>query len=178
MDNLSSPPGDFGRYPTQEPLFANPAQPNVDATESRIASFLWQWKFANPRDRDSVISESNLLLLIEYWFPFTDIEFTRKRGIWCDGIPLLTIASNERLSFTLAGVGYFPHDLSPFELEFRFHKRRDLEPASIVIRFGKIDGIGNLVKYGQSKHPSHILNVRPVTNTEWAVAVKLTPDQP
>ena len=70
-----------------------------------------------------------LASIIEFWFPFSDIELTRKHNIWCDGIPLLKIESLGRVSFRVAGVGYFPIYFAPFELDFLFRNRRDTLPS-------------------------------------------------
>jgi hypothetical protein len=120
------------------------------------------------------LAETKFRSCLEFWFPFSDIEFTRKLGVWCDGVALLEIKSLDRVSFAIAGVGYFPIDFAPFELEFYFNKRRDLVPRSIVLRFGLLDPYGYLRLIGHHKHPSHIMGMRPTTNSDWAVAVELT----
>ena len=148
--------------------------PNGDSLETQIANVLWRWKFAEHDKRDSILSDSKFASMLEFWFPFSDIEFTRKRGIWCDGVPLLEIKELNRVSFVMSGVGYFPHDFTPFELEFHFNSRRDLIPHSIILRFGLLDHNDGLRLIGHHKHPSHIINLRPKTNSEWAVAVELT----
>lgn len=148
--------------------------PNNPPIESRIAEILWRWKFAPHRDRDEMIADSSLASLIEFWFPFADIEFTRRRGLWCDGIPLLEVSELDRTSFCLSGVGYFPHEFSPFEIEFHFRHRRDLMPQSIVLRFGLLDHNGDLRTIGTNKDPSYTMQLRPQVNDEWAVAVELS----
>ena len=122
-----------------------------------------------------MIADSRLALILEYWFPFSDIEYTRKLGTWCDGIPLLTVADISRTAFSVAGVGNFPHDLSPFELDFYYDKRRDLHTAKIQFGFGMPDGRGGLLTFGLNKDPGTILRGRPCDVQQWAVAVELTP---
>lgn len=112
--------------------------------------------------------------MIEYWFPFSAIEFTRRLGTWCDGIPLLKISLVNRTTFLVIGVGYFPYQFSPFELCFRFPHRRSLHPTVIELRFGNLDGDGKLVQYSSNKDPEAILSKRPTTLDQWAVAVELT----
>ena len=51
--------------------------------------------------------------MLDFWFPFSDIELTRKLGIWCDGVPILEIKPLDRVSFQITGVGHFPHDFAP-----------------------------------------------------------------
>ena len=148
--------------------------PNDDSLESQIATTLWRWKFAEHDERDSILSDSKFASMLEFWFPFSDIEFTRKRGIWCDGVPLLEIKELNRASFLISGVGYFPHDFTPFEVEFHFNNRRDLKPDLVVFRFGLLDHDGALRLIRNNRHPSHIMHLRPKTNSEWAIAVELT----
>ena len=148
--------------------------PNDDSLETQMASVLWRWKFAEHDERDAILSDSKFASMLEFWFPFSDIEFTRTRGIWCDGVPLLEIIELNPASFLIFGVGYFPHDLTPFELEFHFNSRRELQPDSIILRFGLLDHNGGLRLIGHHKHPTYIMNLRPKTNSEWAVAVELT----
>ncbi len=75
--------------------------------EYRIATVLWQWKFAKRDQRDALLVESDFPSLLEFWFPFSSIEFTRERGIWCDGVPLFEIQPLDRLSISIVGVGIF-----------------------------------------------------------------------
>ena len=113
--------------------------------------------------------------MLEFWMPFSEIEFTRKLGTWCDGIPLLHVADLNRTAFTIAGVGYFPHELSPFELGFYYKNRRDLATTKITFLFGMHDGAGHLRTFATTKDPNTILSQRPTDVRDWAVAVELTP---
>ena len=115
--------------------------------------------------------------MLEYWIPFSEIDYTRKLGTWCDGIPLLIVDDISRTAFALAGVGYFPQDFSPFELEFHYTHRRDLLTSKINFRFGLLDGKGHLRKWNHNKDPSTILSQRPSDLDQWAVAVELTPTE-
>jgi len=122
-----------------------------------------------------VIADSDLASLLEYWMPFSDIDYTRKLGTWCDGIPLLQVADLRRTAFIVTGVGYFPHEYSPFELEFHFANRRDLVTTKILLRWGMLDGRGHLRTFGTRKDPRTIYSQRPQDVQRWAVAVELTP---
>lgn len=148
----------------------------TNSTESRIAAILWRWKFADVKDRDGLISESNLATLIEFWFPFSDIEVTQKLGLWCDGIPQLQIEELGRKSFRIIGVGYFPYQQAAFELDFNFEKRRDAIPKSIVVRLGQV-GHEQRQSSARVKHPQHLIDSRPSTNSQWMVAVELSEAQ-
>ncbi len=64
--------------------------------------------------RSSIAADPELASLIEYWFPFSDIEFTRRRGIGCDGVLLVEISELDRTTFLISGVGFFPQELQPF----------------------------------------------------------------
>ena len=121
-----------------------------------------------------MISDSCLALVLEYWFPFDEIPLTRSLGIWCDGIPLVTVSDLSRNVFALAGVGYFPYDLSPFELDFHYENRRDLLTVKIALRFGIDDG-GSLRTFRSSVSPEKVLSHRPREIRGWAVAVEFTP---
>ena len=144
-----------------------------DTIESRIASILWRWKFTDAIERDAMIADSKLATLLEFWFPFSEIEYTKLRGTWCDGITLMVITEIDRTTFRIAGVGYFPRELTPFELDFDFHNRRDLTPQAIILRLGNISHERHQTS-GPSKHSQYILDSRPKHNSDWAVAVELT----
>ncbi|GAB4162315.1 MAG: hypothetical protein Tsb009_39340 [Planctomycetaceae bacterium] len=150
-------------------------QDSTTTIESRIATALWDWRFANAADREKLIADSQLASMLEYWMPFSQIEFTRKLDIWCDGIPLLQVADLNRTAFTITGVGYFPHDFSPFKLEFYFKNRRDLATLRITFRFGILDDNGQLRTFEMNKDPNLVISKLPVRIQDWAVAVELTP---
>jgi hypothetical protein len=173
MENHLSRPGDFGRYPAREIDFADSIQPNPDAIESRIATVLWNWKFADSAKRDAIISDSKLATLLEYWFPFSDIECTRRLGTWCDGIPLLHVHQIDRITFSISGVGYFPYQWAPFETEWKFQSRRDLVPQSVVLRLGTVTH-ENQQTTRHNKCPERIFSSRPTDNSDWMIAVELT----
>ncbi len=127
--------------------------------------------------RERLIASSDLASLLEYWMPFSQIEFTRKLGTWCDGIAELHIFDLGRTAFLIAGVGYFPSDSSPFELEFSYKKRRDLLTTRIVFRFGMLDSDWQLRTFAASKSPEAVLRLRPSDTQDWAVVVELTPEE-
>lgn len=108
--------------------------------------------------------------------PFSQIEFTRKLGTWCDGVTELNLFDLGRTAFLIVGVGTFPDALSPFELEFYYKKRRDLMTTRIVFRFGMLDSDWQLRKFPPTKSAENLLSQRPSHAKDWAVAVELTPD--
>jgi hypothetical protein len=156
-------------YPTQvSPFAANNDQP----IDSRIADVLWRWQDAAPNARDHVIANSDLPALVEFWFPFNAIEYARRRGIWCDGVLRLAVTELDSTSFRLIGVGYFPRDVAPFELDFHFETRGGMIPRSTIMRFGLTDNAGELRMVTPTRDPSHTMNNRPKQNSEWAIVVQ------
>ena len=133
-----------------------------------MSRILWEWRFALPSEREQLIQDTKLALIIEFWFPFTLIEHTRKQGAWCDGIVLLNVTDLQRTAFMVGGVGYFPQKLAPFELEFHYQNRRDLLTTKIALRLGN-SSLSN-------KAPDTIYDRRPRGNQQWPVAVELTPE--
>jgi hypothetical protein len=85
----------------------------------------------------------------------------------------MEIAAISRTAFRIIGVGYFPHQITPFELEFHFSKRRDMTPQKIILRLGHVSH-ERYQTVGHAKHPQNILDSRPAINSDWAVAVELT----
>ncbi len=128
--------------------------------------------FSRPREDHR---DSDLASLLEFWFPFEDISLTRRRGTWCDGIPLLRLRDINRNAFVIAGVGYFPHDFSPFEIEYHYNDRRDRLTSRIVLRFGISDHDSGLTTFACSTSPEQVLAQSPCYVRDWAVAVELTP---
>ena len=146
-----------------------------DSLESRISAALWDWRFTDTANREQVIADSDLALMFEFWMPFSEIEYTRKLGTWCDGIPLLHVSNRNRTAFNVTGVGYFPDEFAPFEHEFHFANRRDLVTTKIIFKWGMLDGHSHLRTFGTSKDPSTVYAQRPQLVQQWAVAVELTP---
>ena len=147
-----------------------PDNTNVDdgSSESRISRILWDWRFTPATEREQLIQDTKLALIIEFWFPFTLIEHTRKQGTWCDGIVLLKVADLHRTAFLIGGVGYFPQKLAAFELEFHYQNRRDFLTTKIALRLGS--------SWLSNKSPDTIYDRRPRTIRQWPVAVELTPE--
>lgn len=162
--------------PPEEIAFNDHPHPTERTLEQNITATLWRWKFAAPTERDAIVADSEFPLMLEFWFPLDDIPLTRKLGTWCDGITTLEITSNSRCSFSIAGIGYFPTYLAPFELEFHFAKRRDIDPISIVLRLGFRDGLMPANREGPLRMWKEVvaLSKRPQRNSDWAVAVELT----
>ena len=152
------------------------SDPNTkDPIEARISDVLWQWRFAALADRERIVADSDLASLLEFWFPFEEITLTRRLGTWCDGIPLLKLEDIHRTAIKILGVGYFPNDFSPFELEFHYNSRRDPLTSRIVLRFGISNHDGGLKTFACSTSPEQVLAQSPRHVRDWAIAVELTP---
>ena len=160
-------------YPNEESKFNDNA---ITSLETRIAQTLWRWKDAAVPKRDTIVVNDKLGLMLEHWFPFGDIPMTRKLGTWCDGISSLEVSSSSRLSFLLAGVGWFPTYLAPFEVEFHFPQRFDTTTISIVLRLGFRDRLFAANFHGTPSANDDVTAFasRPRNNRDWALAVELT----
>ena len=166
-------PDDARRYPIEDIIFADSNPPTIDLLESRIATAIWRWKFAPVDQRPSIVANSKLASMLEFWFPFSDIARTRRLGTWCDGIPLLIVDQIDRVTFSLSGVGCFPYQLSAFETEWRFKHRRDRTPCSIILRLGSVVP-ENQQAARPNRLPRRIFDRRPTQNSDWMIAVELT----
>ncbi|GAA5504638.1 hypothetical protein [Novipirellula caenicola] len=173
VESRLSVPGDRRRYPAKDTIFADSNPPTTDTLESRIATAIWRWKFASVDQRPSIVTDSKLASMLEFWFPFSQIEQTQRLGTWCDGIPLLNVDQIDRVTFFLSGVGCFPHQFAPFETEWRFKNRRDRTPESITLRLGYV-APENQQSARQNPQPQRIYDSRPTKNSDWMVAVELT----
>lgn len=111
--------------------------------------------------------------MIEFWFPFSQLEQTKRLGTWCDGIPLLKLAQIDRVTFSLSGIGYFPHQIASFETEWRFKRRRDRIPDSITLRLGYV-APENQQSARQNRKPECMYNSRPTQTSDWMIEVELT----
>lgn len=136
---------------------------------------LWRWRFASLVERERIAADSDLALLLEFWFPFEEFPLTRGLGTWCDGIALLSVENINRTAFKIVGVGYFPIEFSPFELEFHYKNRRDRLTSRIVLRFGISNHAGGIMTFACSTSPERVLARSPCHVRDWAIAVELTP---
>jgi hypothetical protein len=151
-----------------------------DALEQEIAAGLWRWAFLSPDAREELAANrSDLSLAIEYYLGgvFQVIDFTRFRGIWCDGVLELCVEKITRCSFMVTGISFSPSLLAPFEIEFHFSRRRDTDPVRTIIRFGDRDTDGEIYWHRNSANAATIVANRPKRNRDWAVAVELTPQE-
>lgn len=92
--------GDFfdpdGIRVDEEGLVVNDSDINEDGLECRISSFLGERRFSTAEDRDQLVDQAGLPSLIEHWVSQIATDMMRRCNIWCDGVPLLTVASIDR----------------------------------------------------------------------------------
>lgn len=149
----------------------------ADPLETKIATELWRWAFLSDEERARWAANAREFEeCLEFYLCslFETVEFTRSRGIWCDGVMNLVMTRPSRLSFLIAGAAWAPNEVRPFELEFYFSKRRSLTPIRTVLRFG----FGNSTGSGRHRRcldAEGIVANRPRRNPDWAVAVELRP---
>ncbi len=151
-----------------------------DTLEQSIAGELWRWAFESPKAQADITAvRSSLLVALEFYLcgAFHLIDFTRARGIWCDGVIELAISRLDRQAFLLSGVGYFPNELAPFEIEFHFARRRDRQPTRTIIRLGWADSEGEIRWKTKKRNVSGISTSHPTSLKDWAVAVEVTPGE-
>ena len=94
--------------------------------------------------------------------------------MWCDGVIELSVTRIQRRAFLLVGVAYCPHKLTPFEIEFHFANRRDVEPLRTILRLGEVDQYGEIRWHRNANQSALIVSRRPQPNRDWAVAVEMT----
>lgn len=96
------------------------------------------------------------------------VDYTRSRGIWCDGIPEFQIERTTRTSFLIVAAIYCPNVLAPVEIEFHFPVRRSCYPSRVLLRFNEPG------EFGTSRDPGTVIRKRPKQVRDWTVAVELT----
>lgn len=159
-----------------EAIFNDSNSPTRKSAEECLSAILWEWRFADREDRNEILVKRGLALQLEFWMPFELIDSAKQDGLWCDGIALMTVSDINRTAIRVSGVGYFPHSLAPFEIEFHWAKRRDLQTTKIVLRVGfapasRVRGLSRI-----QTDPAELLSHRPTDDQDWAIAVELTPD--
>ncbi len=163
--------------PQRSNPFPNREHQQTDPLEAAIAAELWRWAFAPQEVRvDIAAVQSELSTKLEFYLcgAFQLIDFTRSRGIWCDGVIELSIMKISRCSFLTVGAAYAPTHLAPFEIEFHFGRRRDHVPLRTIIRFGKRGPDSEIQWYANTKNAATIVANRPQYDRDWAIAVELT----
>jgi hypothetical protein len=142
-----------------------------DPLEARISELLWSWASGSDgEDQRLTRNQGDLALAVEFYLcgVFQKVDYTRSRGIWCDGVLDLFIENISACSFRLQAAAYCPHEIAPIEIEFHYKQLNQDQADRVVVR------------YGDSRHPHKnprpILrrHIRPTSNEDWLVAVELT----
>lgn len=162
--------------------FPNSIQSDSDPLELRITAELWRWAFLKDDARRELLwPRGDLALNIEFYLcgVFRIVPVAQSNGWWCDGVVELSITKLSRTSFRIAGAAYCgnaaPCYLAPFEHEFHFAKRRDPQPARVIVRFGEVNANGSIRLRKHHKNAALIATNRPTQERDWAIAVELTP---
>ncbi len=118
--------------------FAESLESTFDPLERAIVTELWRWVSLSTENRPEISSpESELAGAIEYFLcdAFHYKNSAPSRGWWCDGVFELSITELGPTSFLIVGAACWaktggkssPFHLAPFELEFYFDLREDLD---------------------------------------------------
>ena len=160
--------------------------PPSEPCDHRIASLLWVWSRHSAQVlADGRNVEQHIADLLE---PFLCDSFTywpegSKQGWWSDGVVDLHIERLASTAFVLFGVTWWAgHDvnkqwISPFEIELYFQIEGELDFVRAIVRFGCSDKNGNIVRSSSPIHPRIRNDGRPLPNSNWAMAIELTPSE-
>jgi hypothetical protein len=160
-----------------ERLFPD-SQDHFDRLEGSIAAELWRWASLADDERAEIIAnQSKLAVDLEFWLcgAFHQIDFTRSRRIWCDGVIEIAVSQFDDLSFRVVAAAYSPNVLAPVELEFYFAESTSTRPSKTILQFGFADW--DRAAQGRQNWRRDVramLENRPKTYQQWAVAVELT----
>lgn len=98
------------------------------------------------------------------------------RGWWSDGVIYLDIVSPEPGRFKLMGTTWIDsHGIAPFEIDLEFAPNNKLYFAKTVFRIGSIDSDGLPTLFDRNLASIRIMEKRPRSNGDWAMAVELAP---
>jgi hypothetical protein len=165
--------------------FAESLESTSDPLERAIATELWRWSSLSTEDRPEISSpESELAEAIEFYLcdAFQRKNSSPSPGWWCDGVIELSITELGPTNFLIVGAAYWaktggkssPFYIAPFELEFYFDSRADLDAKRTIIRFGELDHFGEIRRIPYDANAWRIVKSRPTTDSEWAFAIELT----
>lgn len=150
--------------------------------EITLVRWLWKWSCTAKQD-DAPLSAPVLAEISAVLDGFlTGVLRTSGsdgvRSCWCDGVLCLHVSQPTPTSFCLIGAtiwaGAGPKFyVAPFECDFDFSAPDDREASRIVVRFGKRDRRGDIVRLGYDAAPDSVIASRPKSLSEWAFAVEV-----
>ena len=162
----------------------NAALPRPQTLDQLIAELLWVWSSDPGRVmEDERKIELHIADQLE-WFlcdAFTYSPVPSQSNWWSDGVFDLRIEQIGDIAFRAIGSTWWADlDVStewvgPFEVEFYLTSKRSLEFARQIVRFGLKDRNGNIVRSSDCLHPRVRKPNREPKDSEWALAIELTP---
>jgi hypothetical protein len=105
-----------------------------------------------------------------------------KQGWWSDGVMDLRVQRIGKAAFRVIGLTWWSdrkamnHWVAPFETEFYFDAEGSLDFTRTVVRFGSRDKEG-IIRSSCSIHPRLRHEDRPIVDSNWAMAIELTPPE-
>jgi hypothetical protein len=158
--------------------------PIPEPSDQRLARLLWLWR----RDQQSVLEDGrdvqkHIAGLLE-WFlcdAFTYYSQGAKQGWWSDGVTDLQLASLSETEIRAIGCTWWGAKnfneqwIAPFEIDFYFPTVESIDFTRTVVRFGRVDRDGEIMRTASYLHPRLRNGDRNLKNSDWAMAIELTP---
>jgi hypothetical protein len=152
--------------------------------EACLIRYLRLWR----GDRDAVAEDGeavgHALSRVLEWFICDCLEYSPDNDIggwWCDGVMTLDVVQTGVESFQLSGVAWIggvdakSYGVAPFRIDAVLDPSQDDQLARCVFRIGWRDHRGRPRLDSPQIPPYRILAEQPRTNSDWAVAIELTP---
>ena len=159
------------------------ALPVSEPIDRRIARLLWLWASDPERVmKDGWNVQQHIAGLLE---PFLCEAFTyhsegARQGWWSDGVMDVRIEQIGSSGFRTIGLTWWAERnvgaqwIGPFEVEYYFDVEDSLEFTRTIVRFGWKDKNGNM-RSSCSLHPRLRKDRRQVKDSDWVLAIELTP---
>jgi len=150
--------------------------------ELPLVRALWRWSAGAQSDPDDVATAvSDVAGWMEGFLcgVFAMSKTPGANSWWSDGVTDLQLSQSSPTSIEAIGATIWAGSgpsfyLAPFECEFYFASPNDPECLRIVVRFGKLDRFGNIVRLPYDSNAGGVIASRPKTNSDWALAVELS----
>ena len=159
-----------------------------EPNETHIARLLWAWSCdleAVVEDDDGRRIDQHLAFLLE-WFLCDALKHSSagaRGGWWSDGVISLQIKRLTPTSFRMTGTTFWAAGkgrndwVAPFDVEFSFPAIDSVEWTGIIVRFGWLGHDGEIVQSIGCIHPRERWPDKVIRDSEWAMAIELTPPQ-
>ncbi|MEN1681161.1 MAG: hypothetical protein AAGJ46_16360 [Planctomycetota bacterium] len=157
-------------------IFAKDDKQWVIADDPRIADQLWKWVLGDEQQRSELTDDRSLLCTcLEFYLCrlLEGLEYSRTRGLWCDGVVGLSIEERGSLTIGVNGLAYAMQEqrrltMSPFDLAFTFDHSQSQVAIREVLHFGQLGRNGELT---DTKAYASVAE----EGYPWAIKVELTP---